>query len=433
MSLSKKKSLQQRLAVEVLEAANLPPSVDGGAPDSFIELTVVPYGRPVPKSLDVGPDPVASSSSPSAAPIVAADVTAAGGNNAVVGTPAHLAPAGVRQTTARPHSRNTAMIRASTSPKWNERFVLDVDGEPDAIAPTYWLTFRLLERPADVKKSLVLVGGQHALEVGGHRRQRGCAWLALSEPGELAVVESPSKFYPSVPCLRVAWEVLEDYDPTNALLNQAGDVSHSSVLRRPVVREGPVAPDPTSEAAAAGGGGGAGAASAGGDGSAVSVAVLQRLRTLEERLDHLDSIFRVRQDYEAEVQRMMAATSVPTPSLAPAARSGAALSVVDDVRTVQPSYFSVGSLSSPSMQPGCRPSDANHFPLRLSATKSSVGGSSGSALQGILLEPTIVSNHDKEIASRYAFKPVPLPEPRKIGFIPTPPLAVPPLMPGGAR
>ena len=407
-----KKSLQQRLAIEVLEAANLPPSVDGGAPDTFMELTMIPFGQPIPKSVDTTTTATSSA--------------AAGETATAEGTPAHLVPAGVRQTTARPHSRNTAMLRSAWNPKWNERFLLDVVGAPDTVAPLYTITFRLLERPADTKKSLVLIGGQHVLEVGGHRRQRGCAWLALTEPGELALVESSGKFLPSVPCVRVAWEVLGDYDPN--VLNQMGDISHSNVLRRPISHppnsDGSLSslseqPDAAATSAPVGAGD-------------VSLAVLQRLQKMEERLDHLDSIFRVRQDYEAEVQRMMAATAVPTPTLAPAtsSSSGAALSVVDDVRTVQPSYFSVGSLRSPSMQPGCRPSDATHFPLRLSGSGSP--RSSGSALQGILLEPTVVSIHDKEIASRYAFKPVPLPEPRKIGFVPTPvpPLAVVPLLPG---
>ncbi|CUI11836.1 Hypothetical protein, putative, partial [Bodo saltans] len=167
----------------------------------------------------------------------------------------------------------------------------------------------------------------------------------------------------------------------------------------------------------------------------------QRVERLEERLDHLDSLFRTRRDYEVEVQRIMVANAEKRAKeekeaaylgggegyASLATTPSAAIALIHDqqkadiMRTVQPAHMSVAATTSPwnmFQKPSpstLPPSVASHFPLKW---KGSEGH--GSALQSILLQPTRVSSQDTQLLDSSTYPHVTLPKPRFIGFVPAP-------------
>lgn len=361
-----------RFELEVLTAAFVPQSAEGGLPDVWVEATL-------------------------------------------------LAPNGTQRqlsTSTQIHTRE---------PKWCEVLVFDAVDSFTAVSgcatPQLSCRLRLLEKLKG-GSAPPLVLGEHTLAVGGLRRSVGCAWVAMKD-GVLHD-ESPAPI-PDTLALRIMWSLTVDNEAKQPSADNRSFAT-SSVVRLPAEggQKGPEVklPEAPLPAAAA---------------ADESGALAQRVKQLEERVDHLDSLFRTRRDYEAEVQRimlekaadavnaaqsasdaaMMKASMVSTPSaaLAMATAKQASQTVAD----CQPKLISVGPTTSPylwyrpppSAAAVSSPSAAQHFPLRM-RNSSPVA----SALQSILLDPTIVSNDDKQLVSANTYRPVELPRPRLIGFVP---------------
>jgi hypothetical protein len=377
-----------RITLEVLNASFVPESVDGGPPDTLVEVSLLPSAQD-----------------------------------------------------AHPIKKETGMCYRSREPKWGDRFDFGPCTQNEV------LLIRLLERPGDTKVERRVLG-THTLTIGGLHRQFGCAWIALKENCLLTEASVP---IPDTPCLRVVWTLGpdEEFTARDATDAAATAMRHATIttLRAATNRTvlSPSSPSPSKRRAPADAEGVAGADVDHVDekehSMKVSLEWKQRVERLEERIDHLDSLFRTRRDYEAEVQRIMIvnaekrakeekemayagggdgyASLATTPS--------AAIALIHDqqkadiMRTVQPAHMSVAATTSPwnmFQKPSLTtlpPSVASHFPLKWKGAEGH-----GSALQSILLQPTRVTSQDTQLLDSSTYQPVTLPKPRWIGFIPAP-------------
>lgn len=396
------------VTLEVLNGMFLRESVNGGPPDTLVEVSLLPS---------------ASSSSAS---------ETRDGDGA-----------------ATPLRKETGVCYRSREPSWGDRM------EFGPCTSTAALRIRLLERPAEVKGPSIELG-VHMLEVGGLHRQYGCAWIAMKEGCLLTEASVP---IPDTVCIRVVWSVGPDADfgergatDAAALAMRNATVTTLRAATNRIVLSPTASPKKkkstkkkSTENSDDVDNNNSGDSDDDGDDKKDSKKTEKdwkiRVERLEERVNHLDSLFRTRRDYEAEVQRIMlenaekraqeekeaAYTNRGEGYASLATTPSAAVALIYDqqkadiMRTVQPAHMSVAATTSPwnmfqKQQPSTLPpSAAAHFPLKWKGLEGH-----GSALQSILLQPTRVSSQDTQLLDASTYRHVELPKPRLIGFIPTP-------------
>jgi hypothetical protein len=280
----------------------------------------------------------------------------------------------------------TDVARASRSPAWCSKFIFDGCKEMDEVL------FEAFETRSFPRADQISIG-KATLSIGGPRRSVGSLWVNLQ----------PQSADAQIPSLRVAWSMKEIVPGDAWQVRSVAEIRHCD----PIVAIPRTVTDSTTIAV---------------DATTVAKDVLQksveelsgRMEKLELRMDHLDSIFQTRRDYDlSQLRKHQEQLDKESAKLVATTPTGCLLdsqSLEVQIASVQPKFFATITPHNP-VTPKLSPTSISHL------TRAG-----HSALQSILLHPTTPTASDEQLAAYYRFAHVPLPEPRWIGFIPSPPV-----------